>query len=129
MEHVPGRSINLAMSVRGRTGLGSVGVEDQIVKRHGIAMRARMIHSLDGSTKPIPYNREGKVSVEAAGEGIVVAGGRGRNGMRRDGIVVAGGKERNGMRRYGIVVAGGRGEEWFVEGWDCGSRWKRRGKG
>lgn len=111
MEHVPGRSINLAMSVRGRTGLGSVGVEDQIVKRHGIAMRARMIHSLDGSTKPIPYNREGKVSVEAAGEGIVVAGGRGRNGMRRD----------------GIVVAGGKGEEWYAEVWDCGSRWKGRG--
>ncbi|XP_063884132.1 kynurenine 3-monooxygenase-like [Scylla paramamosain] len=60
MEHVPGRSINLAMSVRGRTGLGAVGVEEQIVQRHGIAMKARMIHSLDGTTKSIPYNREGK---------------------------------------------------------------------
>ena len=61
MEHVPGRSINLAMSVRGRTGLRAAGVEDQIVQNHGIAMKARMIHSPDGNTRAIPYNREGKV--------------------------------------------------------------------
>lgn len=60
LEHVPGRSINLAMSVRGRTGLRAAGVEEQVVQRHGIPMRARMIHALDGSTRPIPYNREGK---------------------------------------------------------------------
>lgn len=61
MEHVPGRSINLAMSIRGRTGLKSVGVEDQIIQNHGIPMRARMIHNLDGTTYAIPYNKDGKV--------------------------------------------------------------------
>ncbi|KAG0727088.1 Kynurenine 3-monooxygenase [Chionoecetes opilio] len=60
MEHVPGRSINLAMSVRGRTGLRAAGVETQIVERHGIAMRGRMIHAPDGTSRSMPYNREGK---------------------------------------------------------------------
>ncbi|XP_064091379.1 kynurenine 3-monooxygenase-like [Macrobrachium nipponense] len=60
MEHVPGRSINLAMSIRGRTGLGAVGVEEKIIREHGIPMRARMIHNLDGTTRAIPYNKDGK---------------------------------------------------------------------
>ncbi|XP_063608709.1 kynurenine 3-monooxygenase-like [Penaeus indicus] len=60
MEHVPGRSINLAMSIRGRTGLKAVGVEEKIIREHGIPMYARMIHNRDGSTKAIPYNKDGK---------------------------------------------------------------------
>ncbi|KAK7063146.1 hypothetical protein SK128_003381 [Halocaridina rubra] len=60
MEHVPGRSINLAMSIRGRTGLKAVGLEEKIIQEHGIPMRARMIHDLDGSTRAIPYNKDGK---------------------------------------------------------------------
>ena len=32
MEHVPGRSINLAMSIRGRSALREVGLEDEIIK-------------------------------------------------------------------------------------------------
>ncbi|KAF2361735.1 Kynurenine 3-monooxygenase [Trinorchestia longiramus] len=60
LEHVPGRSINLAMSVRGRTALRKVGVEDQIIKEHAIPMRGRMIHATDGSMKCIPYNKDGQ---------------------------------------------------------------------
>ncbi|XP_069951362.1 kynurenine 3-monooxygenase-like [Cherax quadricarinatus] len=60
LEYVPGRSINLAMSIRGRTGLRMVGVEDAIIQEHGIPMRARMIHAPDGTTKAIPYNKDGK---------------------------------------------------------------------
>lgn len=60
MDHVPGRSINLAMSIRGRTGLRAVGLEDKIIQEHGIPMRARMIHNLDGTTRAIPYNKDGK---------------------------------------------------------------------
>ena len=63
MEHVPGKSINLAMSVRGLTGLrmvrGSHGdhsnLGDHVVHDYGIPMFARMIHNLDGSTYPVPY--------------------------------------------------------------------------
>lgn len=61
MEHVPGRSINLAMSIRSRTGLRMVGTEQKIIEEHGIPMRARMIHNKDGSLKAIPYNKDGKV--------------------------------------------------------------------
>ena len=62
MEHVPGRSINLAMSIRGRTGLKMIGVEDHIIANHGIPMRGRMIHQKDGTTNVVPYNKDGKVS-------------------------------------------------------------------
>ena len=63
MEHVPGRSINLAMSIRGRAGLGMIGVEDKIVANHGIPMKARMIHQRDGSKYAVPYDKDGKVSI------------------------------------------------------------------
>ncbi|XP_061383526.1 kynurenine 3-monooxygenase [Danaus plexippus] len=53
---VRGRSINLALSVRGRQALKGVGLEDQMVHEHGIPMRARMIHRLDGSTYSMPYD-------------------------------------------------------------------------
>ncbi|XP_047527577.1 kynurenine 3-monooxygenase [Vanessa atalanta] len=54
--HVRGRSINLALSVRGRKALKGVGVEDHMVNEHGIPMRARMIHRPDGTTYAIPYD-------------------------------------------------------------------------
>ncbi|KAK4328299.1 hypothetical protein Pmani_001283 [Petrolisthes manimaculis] len=60
LEHVPGRSINLAMSVRGRTGLKAVGLEDHVIKNHGIPMHSRMIHNTDGTTRAIPYNKDGQ---------------------------------------------------------------------
>ncbi|XP_012299152.3 LOW QUALITY PROTEIN: kynurenine 3-monooxygenase [Aotus nancymaae] len=49
-----GRSINLALSHRGRQALKAIGLEDQIVSQ-GIPMRARMIHSLSGKKSAIPY--------------------------------------------------------------------------
>jgi len=57
MEHVPGRSINLAMSVRGLGALEKAGLEEH-VRGYGIPMHARMIHNPDGTTKPIPYGKE-----------------------------------------------------------------------
>lgn len=58
MEHVPGRSINLAMSVRGLTALGLIGLGDHVANDYGIPMNARMIHNLDGSTYPVPYGKD-----------------------------------------------------------------------
>ncbi|KAL0609477.1 Kynurenine 3-monooxygenase, partial [Plecturocebus cupreus] len=49
-----GRSINLALSHRGRQALKAIGLEDQIVSQ-GIPMRARMIHSLSGKKSALPY--------------------------------------------------------------------------
>ncbi|KAM7336570.1 hypothetical protein ACRRTK_005063 [Alexandromys fortis] len=49
-----GRSINLALSYRGRQALKAIGLEDQVVSK-GVPMRARMIHSLSGKKSAIPY--------------------------------------------------------------------------
>ncbi|KAM3963521.1 LOW QUALITY PROTEIN: kynurenine 3-monooxygenase cn [Aphomia sociella] len=53
---VRGRSINLALSVRGRRALKDVGLEQHIIEEHGIPMVGRRIHRLDGSTYVIPYD-------------------------------------------------------------------------
>lgn len=63
MEHVPGRSINLAMSIRGRSALKEIGLEDEVIKNHGLPMEARMIHRMDGSTYSIPYGKKGQVLI------------------------------------------------------------------
>uniref|UniRef100_A0A8D0AQD1 Kynurenine 3-monooxygenase n=2 Tax=Sander lucioperca TaxID=283035 RepID=A0A8D0AQD1_SANLU len=64
---VKGRSINLALSHRGRQALKHVGMEEKIVSK-GIPMHARMIHSLSGKQSPIPYGRKGQfiLSVDRA---------------------------------------------------------------
>uniref|UniRef100_A0AAX7V429 Kynurenine 3-monooxygenase n=1 Tax=Astatotilapia calliptera TaxID=8154 RepID=A0AAX7V429_ASTCA len=64
---VKGRSINLALSHRGRQALKHVGLEEKIVAK-GIPMHARMIHSLNGKQSPIPYGRKGQyiLSVDRA---------------------------------------------------------------
>lgn len=55
-QHVRGKSINLALSIRGLSALGQVGLSDIILK-HGIPMYARMIHNLNGKRHPIPYGK------------------------------------------------------------------------
>lgn len=57
MEHVAGRSINLAMSVRGLGALRKIGLDDHIREEYGIPMHARMIHSPGGDTNAIPYGK------------------------------------------------------------------------
>merc|ERR1711970_1274812 len=58
MEHVSGRSINLAMSVRGLGAMDGVGLGEHVKTEYGIPMHSRMIHNKDGSTNPIPYGKE-----------------------------------------------------------------------
>lgn len=43
------------MSRRARAALALVGLEGELL-RHGIPMRARMIHDLDGTVREIPYD-------------------------------------------------------------------------
>ncbi|KAL4237745.1 hypothetical protein ACF0H5_002457 [Mactra antiquata] len=57
MEVVRGRSINLALSCRGREALKRVDMEHVITKT-GIPMYARRIHDLDGTLRSIPYGRK-----------------------------------------------------------------------
>ena len=52
-----GRSINLALSVRGIHALREVGLADEVLKT-GILMRGRMMHNLDGSLTFQPYGKD-----------------------------------------------------------------------
>ncbi|NXJ99255.1 KMO monooxygenase, partial [Corythaixoides concolor] len=60
-----GRSINLALSHRGRQALRAVGMEKQIVSK-GIPMRARRIHTPSGKKYSIPYGKKNQVLVSAS---------------------------------------------------------------
>lgn len=53
-----GRSINLAISVRGLTALKEVGLAEEALKI-AIPMQGRMIHHPDGKTSFQPYNEKG----------------------------------------------------------------------
>lgn len=55
-ELVPGRSINLSLSSRGRKALAEVGLEEKLLQ-HGIAMQGRMLHDRQGRTTAVPYDR------------------------------------------------------------------------
>jgi kynurenine 3-monooxygenase len=52
---VIGRSINLALSERGRKALAEVGLEQKMLE-HGIPMYGRMLHDLNGKRTIVPYD-------------------------------------------------------------------------
>lgn len=54
-----GKSINLALSVRGWTALDAVGVGDEI-RKIAIPMSGRMMHDLEGNLTYQPYGKEGQ---------------------------------------------------------------------
>ena len=53
-ERIGGRSINLALSLRGQEALREVGLEDVVLDK-AIPMYGRMIHQLDGTTYSLAY--------------------------------------------------------------------------
>ncbi|KAL5008836.1 hypothetical protein ScPMuIL_014417 [Solemya velum] len=65
-EIVRGRSINMALSVRGREALKAVGMEEEVLT-NGIPMEARMIHDLDGKCRPIAYGTKKQVRTSLLG--------------------------------------------------------------
>uniref|UniRef100_T1HCF0 Kynurenine 3-monooxygenase n=2 Tax=Rhodnius TaxID=13248 RepID=T1HCF0_RHOPR len=54
-ELVHGRSINLALSIRGQEALKGVNLEKTMVE-YGIPMYGRMVHDIHGRTRSIPYD-------------------------------------------------------------------------
>ncbi|WPP53458.1 FAD-dependent oxidoreductase [Catalinimonas niigatensis] len=54
-----GRSINLALSLRGWEALRKAGV-DEIIREQALPMKGRMIHNLEGDTHLQPYSTDGK---------------------------------------------------------------------
>lgn len=64
-----GRSINLALSDRGWRGLEGVGIDDEI-RKIGIPMKGRSIHSMDGKITFQNYGKEGQ-AIYAVSRGIL----------------------------------------------------------
>lgn len=60
MEVVAGKSINLALSVRGRSALALLDLEESLIEQSAIPMKGRLIHQVDGTRREIPYGREGQ---------------------------------------------------------------------
>ena len=59
MKAVVCRSINMAISVRGREGLNRIGCEDLITSK-GIEMHSRMLHDTKGQMSAVPYDSKGR---------------------------------------------------------------------
>ncbi|MFI5218221.1 MAG: FAD-dependent oxidoreductase [Bacteroidia bacterium] len=64
-----GRSINLALSDRGWRGLEGVGIDDEI-RKIGIPMKGRMIHSVEGKITFQNYGKE-EQAIYAVSRGIL----------------------------------------------------------
>ncbi|XP_055620642.1 kynurenine 3-monooxygenase isoform X2 [Toxorhynchites rutilus septentrionalis] len=65
-ELVIGRSINLALSARGRKALAEVGLE-QALLNHGIPMKGRMLHDTKGNRKIVPYDANNNQCIYSVG--------------------------------------------------------------
>ena len=61
LQQVSGRSISLALSVRGREALRAIGLEETVLE-NAIPMRARMIHSLSGKLSAQAYGKKNQCS-------------------------------------------------------------------
>ncbi len=64
-----GKSINLALSDRGWKGLEGVGIADEI-KKVGIPMKGRLIHTQDGKTNFQAYGKDGQAIYSVSRGGL-----------------------------------------------------------
>lgn len=69
-QFVGGRSINLAVSVRGIHALEQVGLAGEVLAQ-AIPMRGRMIHSRDGSLHFQPYDKDPDRYINSVGRGTL----------------------------------------------------------
>lgn len=67
--YVGGRSINLALSVRGLTGLRGAGLEETVLTRDAIRMPGRMMHAHDGTTSFQPYSSNPSDAINSVSRG------------------------------------------------------------
>lgn len=98
-----GRSINLAMSRRARAALGLVGLEGELL-RHGIPMKARMIHDREGGTREIPYDERNHQCIYSVGRKFL-----------NDVLLSAAEKRPNVRLHFGHKMTGGSLDEGRVE--------------
>ena len=62
--YAQGRSINLAISERGITGLARAGLEERLME-HAIPMPGRMIHDREGQSTFQPYSADGRRAINS----------------------------------------------------------------
>lgn len=67
--YIGGRSINLALSVRGLDGLAGVGLDRVVMERDAIAMPGRMIHSAAGQLIFQPYSSKAGEAINSVSRG------------------------------------------------------------
>jgi kynurenine 3-monooxygenase len=67
--YVGGRSINLALSVRGLTGLRGAGLEETVLTRDAIRMPGRMMHAHNGATSFQPYSSDPGDAINSVSRG------------------------------------------------------------
>ncbi|MER7130968.1 FAD-dependent oxidoreductase [Streptosporangium saharense] len=65
-----GRSINLAISERGRDALRRIGLEDQVMA-DALPMRGRMIHPVSGPLDFQPYSHDGEMAINSISRGAL----------------------------------------------------------
>ncbi len=63
-----GRSINLAVSARGRHALHEVGLEDAVLAQT-VPMYGRFLHAPDGATRLLPYGRDDSEHISSMSRG------------------------------------------------------------
>lgn len=66
--YIGGRSINLALSCRGITGLKAVGVDVRVME-HAIRMPGRMLHDEDGALRFQPYSSDPADAINSVSRG------------------------------------------------------------
>lgn len=69
-QSVGGRSINLALSVRGLHALGEVGLAEEVLRR-AIPMRGRMIHGPRGDLHFQPYDKDPSRNIYSVSRGAL----------------------------------------------------------
>lgn len=67
--YVGGRSINLALSVRGLWGLAGVGMDEKVMRQDAIAMRGRVLHPVKGETAFQPYSKDPNEGINSVSRG------------------------------------------------------------
>lgn len=68
--YVGGRSINLALSVRGISGLAGAGLAEMVMNTEAIAMRGRMIHPMTGAAPVFqPYSHDSHDAINSVSRG------------------------------------------------------------
>jgi kynurenine 3-monooxygenase len=68
VEQYAGKSINLAISVRGLHAMEEVGLLDEVMKMC-IPMRGRVVHDLDSQTNFQPYSKDGHTAINSISRG------------------------------------------------------------